>query len=481
MKKLSLRMIMFFFFLLLCQSLALAQQTDSSSFFPLGLWGVWVDNGAAPFYNRPVGNMWSHEKANWQNIKANYLVFGMPRSVEDTVVMYADTINYRVAVANNDYVTADTNALITWLRFGTFADSARPIRIIQKLKAKYQTHAAFHSYWLDDEGSLDNSSRWPFIELVARNIHQLDPTRKSCASTGPVPSQAFFDSIPSLDIFQYDQYPFFSMYDQKYSHQQAALDNHLIGPYSDLMNRLRGKRTEWQVIIQGQQDIRSNPEATILRRPNFYELRIQAYLALSRGARGILTYVYGSDMPPVAEPVLPAAPSSAASKIIGEKGLVVYDGSAGYRRPWEALNRGSIHPFENVAKLNLELVSIGPTIRKLCVYDAFPHTSIPSNVAHISSLSSDYNGKPRLEIGTFKRIDEGTDSTVYFMVVNRVCNNEDGSDSHDQTVRVGFTYGSNLEVTEVVSGKIWIVAPNENFGDQLPPGGGKLYMLRPAP
>jgi hypothetical protein len=435
-----------------------------------------VDNGATPFYNQPVGKMWSQEKTNWQDIKANYLVYGIPRSVEDTVVMVADTMNYRVAVANNDYVTADTNALITWLRSGSFADSARPIRIIQKLKAKYRTHASFHSYWLDDEGSLDNSSRWPFIELVARNIHQLDPTRKSCASTGPVPSQAFFDSIPSLDIFQFDQYPFFSIYDQKYSHQQAALDNHLIGPFNELMNRLRGKRTEWQAIIQGQQDIRSNPQATILRRPNFYELRIQAYLALSRGARGILTFVYGN-LPP---PVVPPPPPSAEPNIIGEKGLVVYDDSAGYRRPWEYLNPGSIHPFANVAKLYLELASLGPTIRKLRVYDAFPHTSIPSNVAHISSVSSDYDGQPRFEIGTFKRIDRGTDSTVYFMVVNRVCNNEDGSVSRDQTMRVQFTYGSNQEVTEVVSGRIWIVDPNGNFEDQLPPGGGKLYMLRPA-
>jgi len=445
-----------------------AQQTDTSSFFPIGLWSIWQEAQDPPLNGKDIAQQWRQETRNLQEIKANYLVFGVPRQVEDTVVMIADTIQYKVCIANCDFVTLDRNSLIWWLRTSSLSDSGNAITLIRHIRDQYRTHVSFHSYELDDEASLDQPSRWPLIEFVARKIHELDPQRRSVASTGPVPAQQFFDKTPSLDIFQFDQYPFLAMHPSTYSGQQTALDQHLIGSYNMLMDRLRGKRTEWQAIIQSQGDVRP-PGQMNLRRPNFYELRIQAYLALSRGARGICFYAYSS-----------ARPHLGSEERWGTEGLVDLDLTTGTRRKWELVHPGNetIPAFDNVKKLAVELGRIGPTFRKLRVYEAFPHTSIPAaNVARILAVSSDYTYNPRFEIGTFKRIDRGADSTVYFLLVNRVCNNEDGSASPNQKSIVTFSNRNAMSVTEVVSGRSWQIPPHGSLTDEISPGEGKLYEI----
>jgi len=137
-----------------------------------------------------------------------------------------------------------------------------------------------------------------------------------------------------------------------------------------------------------------------------------------------------------------------------------------------------IDAFANVAAVYNELRQLGPTIRKLKVYDAFPSTSIPvGNAASITSVSGN-----KIEIGTFKRVDTGTDSTIHFMLVNRVCNNPDGTVSSPQSVTVTFNRPSgSWRIEDVVSHSSWIIASNGSFTDNLGPGQGKLYKLTLAP
>ncbi len=49
-------------------------QQDTSSYFPLGLWGIWID-ATKPLY---TGNLlpenWDQEQGNWAAINANYLI-----------------------------------------------------------------------------------------------------------------------------------------------------------------------------------------------------------------------------------------------------------------------------------------------------------------------------------------------------------------------------------------------------------------------
>jgi hypothetical protein len=87
-----------------------------------------------------------------------------------------------------------------------------------------------------------------------------------------------------------------------------------------------------------------------------------------------------------------------------------------------------------------------------------------------------------MEIGVFKRMDQGPDSTVYFMLVNRVCNDEEGRAAAAQIVSVQFNHPTYpwLEITEVVSGAQWVVSSTGTFSDVIDPGSGKLYRLRQA-
>ncbi|MDP1677661.1 MAG: T9SS type A sorting domain-containing protein [Bacteroidota bacterium] len=465
MKQIAQKINSIAFLILVVSAIAVAQQTDSSSYFPLGFWGIWADVTQPPFNVALNDSQWIQERNNWRDIKGNYLVSWTPMSVEDTVMKFADENNYKMAVSNSTYGNPSWNidgGLQYWFRYRNLADSNIASSIISNLKTHYNGHAGFHSYFFDDEKPVENSAKWPMVEFAARKIHEIDPTRKSYISHGPVPVQAFFDATPSLDIFQFDHYSFGFTIPQTYIGQQSALDN-LIPYYDDLRNRLKGKRTEWQAIIQTQEDIVSTSN---LRRPNFYELRVQAYLALSRGARGITSYVYGSIL--------------ALSSDYRVRGLVDIDPTVGNkRRKWEQVHLpgvGETTPFQNVTNLNLELAPLGSTIRKLRVYDAFPnYPTIPTNAVGISTVSGD-----KIEIGTFKRIDTGTDSTKYFMLVNRVCTPSGGGSPTSQPVEVTFSSASSQEIIEVVSGKIWIVKPYGKFIDNLEPGSGKLYRIGPA-
>lgn len=453
---------------ILCLDVSIAQQSDTSSYFPLGFWGIWIDPERPPFNPTTLTSaQWAQERTNWQDIEGNFLVAWTPMGVEDNVIQICDDISYKLAVSNSnwDYSGFNTNSLPYWLRQGDLSDTNAAIAIINEVRNNYNGHSGFHSYYFDDEHSLNDPARWSGIQFAAQTIHSLDPARKSLACAWGARPADFYAATPALDIYQSDVYPFFTDHSAIYSDQQWELDNNLMPDYNNLMNRLWGRHTEWQAIIQSQGEERGG--GTPPRRPNFYELRAMTYLALSRGARGITYFVYGS------RPYTPVYQ--------GFMGLVDTDPATNTRIRWEDVNPGPIAAFSNVKSLNHEIALLGPTIRKLRVYDAFPNTAFPrDNVANIISVSGD-----RIEIGVFKRFDVGPDSTSYFMLVNRVCNDESGDTTGPQAVSVSFAHPTYewLKITEVVSGSQWVIAgtgSGATFTDDLGPGAGKLYRMEEA-
>jgi hypothetical protein len=55
---------------LLCSHLAQAQQSDTSSYFPPGLWGIWLNSDEPPFLSPLSPEQWNQEKFLWQGIAA---------------------------------------------------------------------------------------------------------------------------------------------------------------------------------------------------------------------------------------------------------------------------------------------------------------------------------------------------------------------------------------------------------------------------
>ncbi len=438
---------------------SMAQQSDTSSFFPRGLWGIWIDNGNPPF-NPPsgAGVNWTGEGLNWTAINANYLVYWIPNWVESNVMSFADGNNYRMDIANWDYnfQYSDANSLISWI-INQSTDTVQAINIINNLNQQWGSHTGLYTYAVGHETPVVSSSYWWNVEFACRKINQLNASRRSYIVSPGTPSSDFVNATPHLDIIDVeDGYPFDATVAQQYNSQQSVLAVMLAQIYNPTMNNLRGKHTEWHACIQTEHEDRTPPPS--LRRPNIQELRAQVYLALSRGARGITSFVYGS------------WPNCTNPPVTAFWGLV--DASRNKITPQS--DPDGVAAFDNLATVYNEINPLGPTIRKLRIYDAFPNSAIPSsNIAKITSITGD-----KIESGVFKRIDQGSDSTVYFMLVNRVCNKQDGSVSAPQSVTATFALQSGTwEITDVASGNLWIIPNNGSFSDNLNPGAGKLYKL----
>ena len=77
-------------------------QTDTSSYFPLGLWGIWVDPMYAPFNHKSLSKEnWDTETDNWKKINANYMVGWIPEWVEDTVMTITEPLGYKIDIARS--------------------------------------------------------------------------------------------------------------------------------------------------------------------------------------------------------------------------------------------------------------------------------------------------------------------------------------------------------------------------------------------
>lgn len=476
-----------------------AQQSDTSSYFPLGFWGIWIDKGKPPFnpmYLTP--EQWIKEKTNWMNTNGNYLTNWIPEWMENQVMEFADMSEYQMDIKRGRYDHISPEISIEhWIRsgYGTWSEwTAEANSRIQNMVQAYGSRNGLYSYTLAHECPVVNwwpwstscndsnytKSLWPRLQYAAQKLKEVDLNRnhKSVAISGLMPNIGFFDNVTSLDILQNDVYVFKSTTSKNYLDQQFVL-NDLLTYYNGTINQLRLKETEWQAIIQSQGDYRIM-DTFQLRRPTFEEIRVQAYLAISRGARGITSFVYGSLTPFIngegAGGYTTISPLLSGGISFGQS-VYRYDGLVdGSRNPFNASNYPSDPAFDYVKSIYLELAKIGPVIKKLKHYNYFPNISMPSNnSANIFSISGD-----KIEVGTFKRMDEGIDSTNYFILVNRVLNNSDGSLSSPQTINVVISGGKYSLVAQNTKTKIYgtynASQNRTSFNLTLEPGKGELYF-----
>ncbi|MBU2586133.1 MAG: hypothetical protein KKH32_12505, partial [Bacteroidetes bacterium] len=476
-----------------------AQQSDTSSYFPLGFWGIWIDPGKPPFnpmYLTP--DQWIKEKTNWMNTNGNYLTNWIPEWMENQVMEFADISEYRMDITRwrYDHIIPEISVL-DWIKkgSGTWSEWTAEANIrIQNMVQAFGSRNGLYSYTLAHECPVVNwwpwstgcndsnytKSLWPRLQYAAQKLKEVDPNRnhKSVAISGLMPNVGFFDNVPSLDVLQNNVYVFKSTTSKNYLDQQYQL-NDLLNHYNGTINQLRLKETEWQAIIQSQRDYRIM-DTFQLRRPTFEEIRVQAYLAISRGARGIISFVYGSLTPSIngegAGEYTTISPLLSGGNSFGQS-LYQYDGLVdGVRNPFDAINYPGDPAFDYVKNIYLELAQIGPVIKKLKHYNYFPNISIPSNnSANIFSISGE-----KIEVGTFKRMDEGIDSTNYFILVNRVLNNSDGSLSSPQTINIIISGGKYSLVSQNTKTRIYgtydASQNRTSFILALEPGKGELYF-----
>ena len=223
-----------FVFLGLHLEQTLCQQSDTSSYFPLGVWGVWIDYGSHPYTGNLTTGEWNNEYSNWQQLYGNYLVYYIPVQVEDEVMQFADNNDYKMDIAGYDKSNQSSydNSLEGWVRNSSMADTNTAIALIDTLYSRWQGHQGWYNYTFGSEFTVSDGSghpatdRWPLVEFVSQKIHQIDPQRKS-ATDAPFSGNTgdFLDACPSLDVLRMDVYFFNTGDPMTYSAQQSNFDN----------------------------------------------------------------------------------------------------------------------------------------------------------------------------------------------------------------------------------------------------------------
>jgi hypothetical protein len=279
---------------------------------------------------------------------------------------------------------------------------------INYLRNTWGSRSSFYSYFIGHEtdfwgGRYANGNPYPDtchykgIEYVLNRIKQLDsnPAHKTYVvhwgkRIGPPPDYqfpfgmtlpGFIQRFPNIDIYQVDDYIFTTWRQKNYTYQQNGFDSLLIS-YNDCMLAFKDRATEWHAVIQAQREWVNRFPTFRFRRPTLEELKAQAWLALSRGAKGVTAFVYGSTLGPPAAGQAPLAPPNppegyqtgqskiAVNDTIYFDGLVKTEGGGTtfQRNPFDPQNdHEQIAAFANMKSLNEELRPLGSTIRKLRV------------------------------------------------------------------------------------------------------------------
>jgi len=300
------------------------------------------------------------------------------------------------------------------------------------------------------------------------------------------------DSIPDLDYFEDEYYLFGLSIDEFTGTTFQSYIDILFNRYAnDDWETFKGSNTQWMPVIWAGAMASSgvhmcgDTSMTILkyRWPTREEIRLQAFLALATGARGIVLFSY-------------ATVEDACGKIWG---LLEYDRTlptctipqnhddylkAPYTRYFE--NYDGI-PYDHVKELYKDLEEWGPHFLTLWVDQHYARTdNLPDSSDILRAVSGNYIA------GTTMTDTSKCKKPRYFMLVNRVTSNCNGYGcvANPQTITVDFRMPAISNVcilTSVFDRKRKIFTKSDSvvngynyyhFEDTIGPGDGKLYKIR---
>ncbi len=303
-----------------------------------------------------------------------------------------------------------------------------------------------------------DQSHWSGLGYICTRIGQEDPNHPSLI-TGNISAYsnpgAFADAVADLDIFEHFCYVLAHDTPYRGTGFQAAIDELLDG-YEQCRNLFFPNRsTVWHAIIQACEWLRYNQPYRRLPRPA--EIRLQAYLALSRGAKGIKVFTYHSN---------------AGGRYLYH-GLVIY-GRPRQPRRFTHPDGTDYYPFDVVAALYAELWDLREWINALRCVDAFNSENLRgySRGVRAEELGS-------IQFGVF---DHPTSDYDYFLVVNRVCSRDDvGNEADPQVIDIctDRTGGNGYLIEDLRTGEVFASVDGCFRGISIPAGSGRLFELRP--
>ncbi len=278
---------------------------------------------------------------------------------------------------------------------------------------------------------------------VVRALRRQDPDRPAVVVGRWRDYQApaaFLDALfaegGEPNVFQHEHYVFAGTLPLQGAAVDRALDG-LTAGYDQVAQALQGRHGRWHAIVQVHAETRNGRLA--YRRPTAAEIRVQVGLALSRGAAGIVYFLY----------------SSGAESIVDAGGRLIES------RYYDGLVDSSGVPAEAylaVCSINHDLAQCGPRLASLRYYGSFAAPGVPAN-----PLLS--RGDPDLEFGVFGTAEQAT----HVLVVNR-------RTAEARRASLGWLRST---AQDAVTGDDVPVAAGR-ISVELPPGGWRLLCTPPA-
>ena len=354
---------------------------------------------------------------------------------------------------------------------------------------EFGNDAGLQGYYVSHEDINDpaNHSR---IEDMLAHIRANDPNHELVIEHWNLgASQWAANNTDKYDIFESTFYVFDNLDPYSSSSHQTDLDE-IINRANNNMNGLTGSEVDWHAIIQtyafepvsSPAPLSVSPEgleaATVepkRRWPTREEMYASAYLCLSRGARGIKTFLYGST----------DTKDSTGTKT-GDLNGVLTDDFTTQDRPKQqtTINGNPVFPFEYVKELFAELEVIKDVFPQIEVDDAY--TASTASGSKYATTTGNW-----IEAGVFHNRVQTLMDEKYILLVNRVCNNSNGSPATSQTITVTLNDGfsgkrivENLYLTNSTGTRdqtAVLSAGEDDFSVTIGPGEGKLFLINYLP
>jgi len=175
-----------------------------------------------------------------------------------------------------------------------FAEAVR--QRVRSLRGQWGGAPGFWGYLVGHEDY--RREYYPALRQTVEVLRQEDPLRPAITA-GRIDSypaverflDAFFIEGGEPNVFQHEHYVFRADVPLSGKRLQRRLDE-LVEGYDRVARRLQGRHGRWHAIVQAQGEERDGE--AFYRKPTPAELRVQVGMALSRGASGIVYFLYSS-------------------------------------------------------------------------------------------------------------------------------------------------------------------------------------------
>ncbi len=352
---------------------------------------------------------------------------------------------------------------------------------------RYKTnHAGIGAIRIAHEGYMDQRDHFAFIRRACGRIQQLfgDDVQSMVTHNifhwdGGTRLTDFFSYMnDTLDVYQHEEYPF-SVHNVGADplhptscapfwgshYQDWHIDALLLGSYDQTRQALINSgntHTRLEVAIQTQREYFPATQ-TFIRRPTESEIWLQAFLALSRGYKGIHAYVYRTNH------------AGNSWGLIDERTprQQTIDSLCYYRNNANNYNRD---PYSVVAQLYDHLAELADHILPLTVLDVFTWNG--TSRGYILNIDGDIaeEDHPTIEVSLMDHPDDNYD---YFLLVNRHCSSDnEGTPSSPQTLAVQTNKVGQHQIRDLYSGELFISGNGYFRNIIIGPGRGRLFELR---